>query len=71
MQTVQIKIRLLLEEQSDLNLHCLPFHLHLFDDLCKIDEKANCSNCSIFRTVTIIVLGALIFQFYDITDIQY
>ena len=28
-QTVQTQIRLLLEEQSDLGLHCLPFHLHL------------------------------------------
>ena len=28
-QTVQTQIRLLLEEQSDQGLHCLPFHLHL------------------------------------------
>ena len=27
-QTVQTQIRLLLEEQSDLGLHCLPFCLH-------------------------------------------
>ena len=27
-QTLQIQIRLLLEEQSDLGLHCLLFHLH-------------------------------------------
>ena len=32
-QTVQTQIRLLLEEQSDQDLHCLPFHLHLFDSL--------------------------------------
>ena len=32
-QTVQTQIRLLLEEQSDLGLHCLPFHLHLFDEI--------------------------------------
>ena len=25
--------RLLLEEQFDQGLHCLPFHLHLFDDI--------------------------------------
>ena len=28
-QTVQIRIRLLLEEQSDQGLHCLPFNLHI------------------------------------------
>ena len=32
-QTVQTQIRLLLEEQSDLGLHCLLFHLHLFDEI--------------------------------------
>ena len=31
MQTVQTQIRLLLEEQSDQGLHCLPFHLDLLD----------------------------------------
>ena len=30
-QTVQTHIRLLLEEQSDQGLHCLLFHLRLFD----------------------------------------
>ena len=30
-QTVQTQIRLLLEEQSDQGLHCLPLHLHLLD----------------------------------------
>ena len=32
-QTVQTQIRLLLEEQSDQGLHCLPFRLHLLDTL--------------------------------------
>ena len=32
-QTVQIQIRLLLEEESDQGLHCLPFHLHHLDSL--------------------------------------
>ena len=32
-QTVQIQIRLFLEEQSDQGLHCLLFHLHLFDKM--------------------------------------
>ena len=31
-QTVQTQIRLLLEEQSDQGLHCLMFHLHLFEE---------------------------------------
>ena len=32
-QTVQTQIRLLLEEQSDQGLHCLLFHLHLFEEI--------------------------------------
>ena len=32
-QTVQTQIRLLLEEQSDQGLHCLPFRLHRLDTL--------------------------------------
>ena len=28
---MQTQIRLVPEEQSDQGLHCLPFHLHLFD----------------------------------------
>ena len=32
-QTVQTQIRLLLEEQSDHGLHCLPFRLHRLDSL--------------------------------------
>ena len=32
-QTVQIQIRLLLEEQSDQGLHCLLFDLHRFDEI--------------------------------------
>ena len=34
-QTVQIQIRLLLEEQSDQGLHCLLFPLHHFDKITK------------------------------------
>ena len=30
---MQTQIRLLLEEQSDQGLHCLLFHLHLFDEI--------------------------------------
>ena len=32
-QTMHTQIRLLLEEQSDQGLHCLPFCLHLLDAL--------------------------------------
>ena len=32
-QTVQTQIRLLLKEQSDQGLHCLPFHVHRLDSL--------------------------------------
>ena len=32
-QTVQTQIRLLLEEQSDQGLHCLLFHVHVFDKI--------------------------------------
>ena len=32
-QIMQTKIRLLLGEQSDQGLHCLLFHLHLFDEI--------------------------------------
>ena len=32
-QTVQTQIRLLLEEQSDQGLNCLPFRLHRLDSL--------------------------------------
>ena len=32
-QRVQTQIRLLLEEQSDQGLHCLLFHLHVFDKI--------------------------------------
>ena len=32
-QTVQTEINLLLEEQSDQGLHCLLFHLNVFDEI--------------------------------------
>ena len=32
-QTVQTQIRLHSEEQSDQGLHCLLFHLHVFDKI--------------------------------------
>ena len=41
-QTVQIQIRLLLEEQSDQGLHCLLVDLHLLDKF--LMERPLCSN---------------------------
>ena len=38
-QTVQTQIRLLLEEQSDQGLQCLPFRLHRLDSLLYIFRK--------------------------------
>ena len=32
-QTVQVQIRLLIEEQSNQGLHVLLFHLHVFDKI--------------------------------------
>ena len=31
--TVQTQLRLLLEKQSDQGLHCMLFHLHLFNEI--------------------------------------
>ena len=50
-QTVQTQIRLLLEEQSDQGLHCLPFHLHHLDP-----------HSSNFRLITTNILGVRIFR---------
>ena len=38
-QTVQIQIRLLPKEQSDLGLHCFPSDLHLLDILMHCKTK--------------------------------
>ena len=57
-QTVQTLIRLLLEEQSDQGLHCLPFHLHLLDTLLYVFEfrgiTSNISGVWKFRNFTVI-----------------
>ena len=52
-QPVQSQIRLLLKEQSDKGLHCLPFHLCLLDSLYYI-VKTDSSMC---RTKTVIISG--------------
>ena len=49
-QTVQTKIKLLLQKQSDQGLHCLPFHQHLLDALMQCYIKL-----FYFRTIMAIV----------------
>ena len=49
-QTVQTQIKLLLEEQSDQALHCLLFHLHVFDKIpsglaSMFEFKVNLQQC--------------------------
>ena len=46
-QTVQTQIRLLLEEQSDQGLHCLPFRLHRWPHYPKVEPDS-----SNFRVIT-------------------
>ena len=55
-QTVQTQIRLLLEEQSDQGLHCLPFRLHRLDSHSMVEPHS-----SNFRVITTNVLGVRIF----------
>ena len=57
-QTVQTQIRLLLEEQSDQGLHCLPFRLHCLDSLLYMVEP----HSSNFRVITTNILGVRIFR---------
>ena len=56
-QTVQTQIRLLLEEQSDQGLHCLPFRLHCLDSL--LYGEPHSSN---FRVITTNCLGVRKFR---------
>ena len=52
LQTVQTKIRLLQKEQSDLGLHCLPFHMYLLDVL------THCKNKMFnFKSIVVCTLG--------------
>ena len=46
-QTVQTQIRLLLEEQSNQGLHCLPFRLHRLDSFSMVEPHN-----SNFRVIT-------------------
>ena len=58
---MQTKIRLLLQEQSDLGLHCLPFNLLLIDRYCNVE-----SNYSIVRIITVIILGVPVFRSFTV-----
>ena len=60
-QTVQTQIRLLLEEQSDQGLHCLPFHLHRLDSL--LYGRAILFN---FRVITTKILGVRLFRKFTV-----
>ena len=62
-QTVQTQIRLLLEEQSDQGLHCLPFRLHRFDSLL-YGREPHSSN---FRVITTNFLGVRILRKFTVT----
>ena len=59
-------IRLLLEEQSDQGLHCLPFQLHLLGAL--LFGKPSCSN---FRVIIANVLGVRIFRSFTVFFFYY
>ena len=60
-QSVQTKIRLLLEDQVDRGLHCLPFHLHLLD-------KSLYGKTSLFEfsMITASTFGARKFQTFKV-----
>ena len=62
-QTVQTQIRLLLEEQSDQGLHCLPFRLHRLDSLL-YGRDTHSSN---FRVITTNFLGVRILRKFTVT----
>ena len=51
-----------LKEQSDQDIHCLPFCLHLLEALlhCKII-------CFILKTTTVVSLGVPIFRVFTVT----
>ena len=53
-QTVQTQIRLLLEEQSDQGLHCLPFHLYCLDSL--LYSRATCETVEAWQFWSILLL---------------
>ena len=60
-QIVQTQIRLLLKEQSDQGLHCLPFRPHRLDSL--LYGRAHSSN---FSVITTNFLGVRIFRKFTV-----
>ena len=54
-QIVQTRIRLLLQEQSDLSLNCLQFHLHLSDTLLHCKTKLLHFSTIIVPIITLVV----------------
>ena len=60
-QTVRTQIRLLLMEQSDQGLLCLLFCLHFWTQYCTVK-----SNCSICRTIMVIISGVPIFRIFTV-----
>ena len=62
-QTVQTQIRLLLEEQSDQGLHCLPFRLHRLDSSMVEPHSSN------FRVITTNFCVVRIFRKFTVCKI--
>ena len=58
---VQTQIRLLLEEQSDQGLHCLPFHLLVWTRYSMVEPHS-----SNFRVITTNFLGVRIFRKFTV-----
>ena len=50
-----------LKEQSDQDLHCLPFFLHLLEALLHVKL-----NCFILRIITVAGLGVPIFRVFTV-----
>ena len=62
-QTVQTQITLLLEEQSDQGLHCLPFRLHRLDSMVE-------PHSSNFRVITTNFLGVRLFRKFKVYYVE-
>ena len=60
-QTVQTQISLLVEEQSDQGLHCLPFRLHLWTHYSMVEPHN-----SNFSVITTNFLGVRIFRKFTV-----
>ena len=58
---MQTQIRLFIEEQSDQGLHCLPFHLHVFDKI----PSGFASLCELHQRI----LGPKIYELYGIAKL--